>query len=495
MDVMFTSKVDDKKVGVFINWGGSDHINCTANGTDPIVTLLGEPLALDYNDDMVIDLFGMNEEGKRTFWIFSKGRGKPEVVPMEVEKHDVMLSVPHSHGFLDLNDDFTADLFLTVEEKSVEVWLASDHKFHFNHTIRYDRPGVQNSHYGQSIFIDMELDGKLNQLLPVCHDKDCTNSTIWVQTGEHFHDLNINFFQDDNKTQWGFLKPHHEEFYARTITLRSGDFNNDGFPDLLCTLQKNYGAVTQTFLLENVKNVNAKSSDSFKRTFTVRWNALSPFGEGTVMGSFYDFYQDGILDVILLEKNGKKFKPLAFRNTLDYDANFVKVIVLTGLTNKKPPAKETPFGGKRRNYGTNLPGPRIKYTTTTQEGTPQHGGSCQLPQSAYMSLHLPYTIFGLGRTPNFVDFIEIGLSGNSRKWPQTIPNSQIFVIPAPLKQPKEWKIQLFVTPSKIIMKSVFALLGICFVILLIILGLHIKERREDKLEKLQEAQRFHFDAM
>jgi integrin alpha FG-GAP repeat containing protein 1 len=210
---------------------------------------------------------------------------------------------------------------------------------------------------------------------------------------------------------------------------------------------------------------------------------------------FLSFYQDGILDVIMLQKNGDKYKPLAFRNTLDYDANFVKVIVLTGLTNKRPPAKETPFGAKRRNYGTNLPGPRIKYYTTTQEGSKQHGGSSQLPQSAYFSLHLPYTIFGLGRTPNFVDFVEIGLAGKSRSWPQVIPNSQIFVIPAPPNKPENWKIQLFVTPSKIILKSVFALLGICLVILLIILGLHIKERREDKLEKLQEAQRFHFDAM
>lgn len=41
----------------------------------------------------------------------------------------------------------------------------------------------------------------------------------------------------------------------------------------------------------------------------------------------------------------------------------------------------------------------------------------------------------------------------------------------------------------------FLFLGICFLILFIILVLHIKERREDKLEKLQEAQRFHFDAM
>lgn len=272
---------------------------------------------------------------------------------MIVDKRSSALSVPHSHAFIDLNDDFLADLFLTTEDRSVEIWLANkkaENRYELNKTISYDPPGSTNKIYGQSIFLDLELNGSLNQLLPVCHDSKCRNSTIWVQTGEHYHDLNINFFQDDNKTLWGFLKPEQGDFFRRTITLRSGDFNNDGFPDLLATLQKN-GDTFQTFLLENVKDVNAKPSDRFKRTFAVRWNALLPFGENTVMGSFYDFYQDGILDVILLQKNGDKYKPQAFRNTLDYDANFVKVIVLTGLTNKRPPAKETPFGAKRRNYG------------------------------------------------------------------------------------------------------------------------------------------------
>lgn len=112
-----------------------------------------------------------------------------------------------------------------------------------------------------------------------------------------------------------------------------------------------------------------------------------------------------------------------------------------------------------------------------------------------MQLHLPYTIFGLGRTPNFVDEVVVGLSKHSRKWQQLIPNSQILVIPNPLNEPSLWKAQLFVTPSKIILKSVFALGGVCLVILLIILVLHLKERREDRLEKLQSAHQFHFDAM
>lgn len=94
-----------------------------------------------------------------------------------------------------------------------------------------------------------------------------------------------------------------------------------------------------------------------------------------------------------------------------------------------------------------------------------------------------------------MDTVKIGLSQRSHTWNQLIPNSQIIVIPWPTNEPQNWKAQLFVTPSKIILKSVFALSGICVIIALIIVGLHVKERREDKLEKLQEAHRFHFDAM
>ena len=106
----------------------------------------------------------------------------------------------------------------------------------------------------------------------------------------------------------------------------------------------------QTFFLENVP-CHKRTCNGMTRTFDVRWKALRPFGNGTIMGSFYDFYQDGILDVIMLQKIGTNIKPVAFRNNLDYDANFVKVIVLTGLSNVIPPNNETLLVKRRRTYG------------------------------------------------------------------------------------------------------------------------------------------------
>jgi len=64
----------------------------------------------------------------------------------------------------------------------------------------------------------------------------------------------------------------------------------------------------------------------------------------------------------------------------------------------------------------------------------------QLSQSSYMALQLPYTIFGLGATPNFVEHLNVYMSSLTandqirsvkREWPQIIPNSQLVISPNP----------------------------------------------------------------
>uniref|UniRef100_D3TMT0 Putative membrane protein n=1 Tax=Glossina morsitans morsitans TaxID=37546 RepID=D3TMT0_GLOMM len=505
MDVLVTVKEKGSKNdvhNVYIHWGDSHGLNCTHERDEPLLKTKGEPLAIDYNRDMIIDLYGVRENNTRAFWIFNKTREPPLQIsqgePTDETSVTAKMRIPNANAYLDINGDFIADL-LVQTDKHYEVWHGRNgadpeekQGFTFNRTI--DLPIVGSKPiWGQAVFSDFELEGVENVILPICF-QDCANSTILVHDGKSFRDIHVNF-KDPQAVSWGFVPPQENDVYLKTITARSGDFNMDGYPDLIMTLQT-FGAThkRQTFLLENVPCKMCNSP--LKRTYEVKWNALSPLGENTVAGAFYDFYQDGVLDVILIEKsNTGNYRPLAFRNTLDYDANFVKVIVLTSLTNKKNPTMRTALGRKKRTYGTNLPGPRITYFTTTQEGDFQRGSSVQLPQSSYFALQLPYTIFGLGRTPNFVDSLTVGLGSKSRTWTQLIPNSQIIVVPKPLEDPQRWKAQLFVTPSKLILMSVVALGGTCLVIILIILVLYIKEKREDKQEKLQEAHRFHFDAM
>ncbi|KAF7276132.1 hypothetical protein GWI33_010889 [Rhynchophorus ferrugineus] len=496
MDVMVTtiSKERDSLesfTDVHIIWGGANHMNCS-DESKPTIRMIGQPLAMDYNQDMIIDLFGQDKRKHRMFWVFNIDRSPPIPISMEDNNSWEMLSRPHANAFLDLNHDSMADLFITTNNH-FEIWLGrqSDPKFYFKNLIAHPN---NTKVIGQSIFIDVELRGSMDLVTPVCFDSDCKTSALMVFSEGEWINLQVNF-KDDSGATWRFhLKPGSK--YTNVITLRSGDFNMDGYPDILATLSLD-GEHPQAFLLENV--ACQSGCGKFKRSYAIKWNALSPFRNGTAMAAFFDFYQDGILDCILVTYNGNKhenkYQVAAFKNSLDYDANFIKVMVLTGLTNKKNQMIMGRVGKKRRTYGTNLPGPSISYKTTTQEGSLRHGVSAQLPQSAHFSLNLPYTIFGLGRTPNFVDYVTVGLSNNSKSWTQIIPNSQMVVIPWPVDQPGRWKAQLFVTPSKLILMSVAALTAVCGIIIVTIGVLHWKERQEDKKERLSESHRFHFDAM
>lgn len=495
MDVLVTTlnKRKSNVTNVHILWGGANHLNCS-NEDHPILEMLGQPLAIDVNQDMIVDLFGENLRRERVFWIFRKDRKMPREEKMEDGHHRNVverdeLKRPHSHAFLDLNDDYTADLFITTK-KGFEIWHGTEDHRRFFHVDTIPLPNA--AHIGQASFIDAELRERMDLIIPVCVDgKECRNSQLLTYSEGVWQDLLVDL-KDASGNLWRFAQNDGGR-YTNVITLYHGDFNMDGYPDILTTLSPVDNYHPQSFLLENVPAPTTRGNH--KRTYRVKWNALNPFNNGTVLATFFDFYQDGILDVILVTFDGKDYKAAAFKNSLDYDANFIKVMVLTGLTNKNNQMIMGRVGKKRRTYGTNLPGPRISYSTTTQEGNLRHAAAAQLPQSAHFSLNLPYTIFGLGRTPNFVDFLTVGLSNHSKDWPQIIPNSQMVVIPWPPSEPNKWRAQLFVTPSKLILMSVAALTGVCGLITLLIGVLYWKERQEDKKERLSESHRFHFDAM
>lgn len=239
-----------------------------------------------------------------------------------------------------------ADLFITTKN-NFEVWNGNANeiqKFAFNKTIPHPPDAVE---IGQSIFIDFELQGQMDLITPVCYDRQCKNSSLLVYSKNSWHNLQVNF-KDSNNNIWGFALRSGKK-YIDTITLHSGDFNMDGYPDILATLEQSQDSQPQSFLFENV--ACESGCGNIKRTYRIRWDALNPFRNGTVMAVFFDFYQDGILDVILVQENGSNHRTVAFKNSLDYDANFIKLMVLTGLSNNNNHMIDGRVGKKRRTYG------------------------------------------------------------------------------------------------------------------------------------------------
>ncbi|XP_043840512.1 T-cell immunomodulatory protein isoform X2 [Dromiciops gliroides] len=500
MDVLLTylpKNHANNELLVVIFWGQNQTLN-PRNKTVFNRTFYDEPLIMDFNGDLIPDIFGITNVSSQPQILMGGNLSWHPVLNTQTK-----MRIPHSHAFIDLNKDFTADLFLTTISSSstpqFEIWENKDGNFS---SASYIIQKPQNMKLvGQSAFADFDGDGQTDHLLPGCEDENCQRSAIYLAKPGIINQW-IPVIQDFSYkgTVWGFVPFYHEQLPTEIpipITLHIGDYNMDGYPDALAILRNTSGSNQQAFLLENVPCNNA-SCERAGRMFKVYWE-LSDLNQikDAMVATFFDIYEDGILDIVVLSKGYTKndFAIHTLKNNFEADAYFVKVIVLSGLCSNDCPRKITPFG-------VNQPGPYIMYTTVDANGYLKNGSAGQLSQSAHLSLQLPYNVLGLGRSANFLDHLYVGIPRplgekaiRKQEWTAIIPNSQLIVIPYPHNVPRSWSAKLYLTPSNIVLLTAIALIGVCVFILAIIGILHWQEKKADDREKRQEAHRFHFDAM
>ncbi|XP_029281046.1 T-cell immunomodulatory protein-like [Cottoperca gobio] len=219
---------------------------------------------------------------------------------------------------------------------------------------------------GTVVELSIYGNGYQDHLLPVCLDAACQRSAIYLaKSGSrewvavlldfqwkdtvwsfvpakpsqpmalHFGDYNLDGFPDAlwvavlldfqwKDTVWSFVpaKP------SQPMALHFGDYNLDGFPDALVVLRNTTGSGQHAFLLENVPCNNA-SCHSVGRMFHIHWDQ-SDLGaiQNAVMATFFDIYEDGILDMLVLSHaEGKNDLIIhALKNNFEADAYFVKVM-------------------------------------------------------------------------------------------------------------------------------------------------------------------------
>ncbi|XP_020344800.1 T-cell immunomodulatory protein isoform X2 [Oncorhynchus kisutch] len=455
MDVLLTVQLKTKATSdtmAVVFWGNNQTLD---EQVDLNKTFVDQPLIMDFNGDMIPDIFGVSADFS-TEVCYLTGRN---AVWQPALSSPVKIRIPHSNAFIDLNKDFTADLFLTTQVGNglgFETWINKDGNF------TKTQPGSIPENVkkvGQSSFVDFNGDGFQDHLLPVCLDDACHRSAIYLSKPGELEWVPVLTDFQRRETLWGFVPPQTTPPAGELhnpITLHLGDYNMDGFPDALVILRNTSGSGQQAFLLENVPCDDASCKD-VGRMFRVHWDQ-SDLGAipGAAVATFFDIYEDGILDMIVLSKEeGKEgFAIHALKNNFEADAYFVKVI------------------------------------------------AGQLSQSAHLSLQLPYTVLGLGRSANFLDHLYVGIPRplgdkdvRKQEWTAIIPNSQLIVIPYPHNEPRSWSAKLYLTPSNIVLLTAIALSGVCVFILVIIGILHWQEKKADDREKRQEAHRFHFDAM
>jgi len=279
------------------------------------------------------------------------------------------------------------------------------------------------------------------------------------------------------------------------IKLRTGDYNLDGFSDLLVLTTNPMTNESIIEIWESIPcSVNSyctqEASLAGQRTFTRIdpgvANQLSTLKD-VFAAAFFDIDEDGNLDVLALSaqivNNTKVYTISTLFNNYHPDAYFFKTLALNGICTLNCP--NTP---EVKPYGVNQYGATFKFTFDDLNGVKHARIIAQLSQSGYLTLETPYTLNGLGRPANYISYFYLGMPINSPEawyysWSGLIPNSQVVVIPYPADEPSNWRPELYLTPSGITLWIIVAVIGGLIVNGIVVYIFNRKEKKQDKKDK------------
>ncbi|WWC89342.1 uncharacterized protein L201_004263 [Kwoniella dendrophila CBS 6074] len=578
------------KLGMQIYLGGGENGGFQENPWKLDDSLPTQPIIFDADNSLKPSLLGLipNDEiteGVLRTWLNNGTGFTLGSTPLISPDQACTLANPHSSAFIDIDGDCLPDLVLHCAKPksthhSIQIWLNRG-KSGYQLSRSYDLPRGS----GALSFADMNRDGSIDIIFPICkqHSKstgigtECNINiaynkqvpTCATETSEHTKEGKLKC------RGWGQLCRSDEEFDFTfdlsdpdftsiplstllsvsedstagillhppnspniPLPIRPGDYNVDGFPDLLLTVHQTVKRSTggilggsqdvdQVKVLVNIpcsKNVpgcdkNAKGKRGFKvgSGNGKSWEALHSIHDAQG-ASWIDIDDDGSLDVLVQRSGSQSGQKVSFiQNNFYHDAFFLKAQVLNGACEG---ICEPAQGGKSYSpLGVSHSGATYKFTILDTLGHRVAQQVSQLPQTGYHSLHTPYAYFGLGRTNNYVEKLFIGTSlpsGEHTTYLESIiPNSQIIINPPyPLtnsisgqnttssnyqeliiNRSKEWKSQLYLKPGDWIPWVGAAVFGTVILLGFVVLGLNEKEKKQDELERRRKLHIINFQAL
>eukprot|EP01122_Echinamoeba_exundans_P015028 TRINITY_DN696_c0_g1_i1.p1 TRINITY_DN696_c0_g1~~TRINITY_DN696_c0_g1_i1.p1 ORF type:complete len:505 (+),score=116.30 TRINITY_DN696_c0_g1_i1:852-2366(+) len=501
----------------------------------------------DFNGDLLPDLFGIaaSDPNKRMIWVNQNEAGTWSL--LELGSNGRPLSPTSSHALADFNGDCVADLLIstvgdTPDVVNYEIWQSQMGAF-VPITRLSKIEGIRGA--GMPTVADFDGDGNADIMIPVCYPADtcaeessirilynqqqslcrsifggsgCRRDIALCQPDDSFtFPTKVNSTESLDVVIVGdseFKSVSKRLYWPKSIpgsaTVRVGDFNLDRFPDLLVPVDVN--GTIRVELWENIPCApslcSADAVAAGRRTFHQMASSLT--GDLLAMtGAFaaapFDLDETGRLDLIVLFEGNTsaQYSTGALFNNFFNDAFFLKTLGLGGVCTINCGLSKIP---DPKPYGVNRYGATFKYSMTDLGGTPQSGIAVQLSQSSHLPLQTPYTVSGLGRPSNYVDYVYFGVAVapstkqtdnnvTSRSWPGIMPNSQVVASPYPSDDVANWVLELYISPSGTTVWIVIAVVSALVVLGAVVGFLHYREKKQDEMEKKEKEHLFSFKAL
>jgi len=150
-----------------------------------------------------------------------------------------------------------------------------------------------------------------------------------------------------------------------------------------------------------------------RRTFNQNNTYVLP-PNNSYYASFMDLDENGQLDVLIVTQENSL---IGYFNNYNYDVFFLKSVTLR-VKNK---------------FTTNEIGTNYRYITTNLNGNRRMDVSFQSAQTSDLSLNLPYTYMGIGRSNNYIENFQVISTSriinedNYKTFTPIIPNSQLII--------------------------------------------------------------------
>lgn len=474
-------------------------------------------LLLDSRGRMLVDLLGVSVDKSVDSLTVWKAQSEDPAGLVTGYKFEDFLNgcepfSPQSHAFADFNGDGFADLLLTCrngKEGNYLKLLISDQK-----DSSFIDPMILRlpEGHGPISLGDFNADGSMDLIFAVCNPPEtCSleNSIrVLLNTQRPFctrpnqkHCKGLSDIMEADKDFVGFdegkqiiINLDKNVLIRTNIPLSVGDYNVNGFPDILAVVKNYESDAVHAVLLENVPDGN-------KRTLIRSKKGTEELEKiyGVTGSAFVNLYQDGPPDIILnyeTKQGGPKIQTI--QNGFVQDAFFLRTEALNGVCPAPCMSKSTGSLANRP-YGSSFPGPTVKFSFTDFDGSLRVRTGSQLPQSGYGRIASPFLFFGLGRTNNFVELLAVRtpsrIGPNIARKAGLVPNSDLIINSPHADSPNSFHFELHILPGQYFLWILISIATAMFVLGGLTSYFKWREIQEDNEERKRAIHSINFDAL